>query len=597
MDDTTNISPQPLHWRQGTLFQACLGSVLLFLSFPPFDLWWLAWGALIPWLRLIAVANLSGRRPWLALYAAGFLFWAGVLYWLTLPHWAGIFSLLAMPGYLAFYTPAFVGISRALVHRWRMPLPVAAPLVWMGLEYARSWILTGFSMACLGHTQWHVLPLIQCADLGGATLVSGIVVLPSAVLVAWWYSASPRRNLGLVLGTVCTTAILVAACWYGSRWVSEPTSPILTVGLIQGSVDSYFDERAMSAAEVLNQYGRLTEVLTYAWRERTTGEPSPKNLETDFKSNVELTRDRLLKMQPLPQKIDLIVWPESMYREPPITFAPEYVPPAEAQITPATFELENRRKIIEFFRQRTPLGTAIIFSSDRVYYHTTNPEYYERFNSAFFIDQTGVLQAPYDKQHLVPFGEFIPFGHWLPWIYQVSHLSGGLTAGEAARSFEIINAAGRTVRIAPNICYESVMPQVIRAQMLELAAAGKTPDVLVSVTNDGWFFGSSELDLHLRCGVFRAIEARRPLLTAANTGFSANIDPAGRILDQGARRETDVLLVNALEFTSPTARELSPYVRYGEVPGKAGWYLICLVAAGEIVFALQRRRSRMEQAG
>lgn len=591
MDDTTNISRQPLRWRQGTLFQAGLGSVLLFLSFPPFDLWPLAWVALIPWLRLIAVTKLPGRRPWLALYAAGFLFWAVVLYWLTLPHVAGILSLLALPGYLAFYTPAFVGVCRALVHRWRMPLPVAVPLVWMGLEYARTWILTGFSMAGLGHTQWQVLPLIQCADLAGASLVSGIVTLPSAVLVAWWYSASPRRNIELACGGVCTTAIIVAACWYGSSWLREPMSPILTAGLIQGNVDSYFDERAMTTAEVMSHYGELTTILTSAMHELKTGEKMPAEIGKNFESNVALTRDRLRTMEPLPQKIDLIVWPESMYREPPVTFAPEYVPPAQAQITPAMFELENRKKILDFFRLRTPAGTAIIFGSDRVYYRTSVPDYYERFNSAFFIDQNGTMQQPYDKQHLVPFGEFIPLGRMMPWIYSVSHLSGGLSAGEAARSYDLVNAAERTVRIAPSICYETVMPQVIRAQMLELAAADKTPDVLVSVTNDGWFFGSSELDLHLRCGVFRAIEARRPLLIAANTGFSGNIDPLGRILDQGARRKPDVLLVNAMELSSPAARELSPYLRYGEVPGKAGWFLICLVAAGEIFFFIKSRKA------
>jgi apolipoprotein N-acyltransferase len=252
MDDAKSITRESLRWRQGTLFQACLGSVLLFLSFPPFDLWPLAWVALIPWLRLIVVPELPGRRPWLSLYASGFLFWGVVLYWLTLPHIAGILSWLALPGYLAFYTPAFVGACRALVHRWRMPLPVAVPLVWMGLEHARTWVLTGFSMAGLGHTQWQVGPLIQCADLAGASLVSGIVTLPSAVLVAWWYSASPRRNLALACGSVCTASIITAACLYGNSWLREPASPILTAGLIQGNVDSYFDHRAMSSAEVLN---------------------------------------------------------------------------------------------------------------------------------------------------------------------------------------------------------------------------------------------------------------------------------------------------------------------------------------------------------
>ena len=94
------------------------------------------------------------------------------------------------------------------------------------------------------------------------------------------------------------------------------------------------------------------------------------------------------------------------------------------------------------------------------------------------------------------------------------------------------------VRIAPNICYESVLSHVIRRQVNALAAEGREPDMLVNLTNDGWFWGSSELDMHLACGVFRAVECRKPLLIAANTGFSAWIDGDGRILEQGPRRAT-----------------------------------------------------------
>ena len=97
-------------------------------------------------------------------------------------------------------------------------------------------------------------------------------------------------------------------------------------------------------------------------------------------------------------------------------------------------------------------------------------------------------------------------------------------------------------RIAPNICYETVLPQVIRRQVNTLAAEGREPDILVNLTNDGWFWGSSELDMHLVCGVFRAVECRKPLLVAANTGFSAWIDSDGDIRQQGPRRDTAILL-------------------------------------------------------
>ena len=107
--------------------------------------------------------------------------------------------------------------------------------------------------------------------------------------------------------------------------------------------------------------------------------------------------------------------------------------------------------------------------------------------------------------------------------------------------------------------------------------------MLVNLTNDGWFWGSSELDLHLMCGVFRAVECRKPLAIAANTGFSAVIDADGRILVQGPRRDTDVVVADV-----PLDTRRSPYVRFGD--WGAG---LCLL------FGLEhggRRLRQMEQA-
>jgi apolipoprotein N-acyltransferase len=115
----------------------------------------------------------------------------------------------------------------------------------------------------------------------------------------------------------------------------------------------------------------------------------------------------------------------------------------------------------------------------------------------------------------------------------------GLTAGEQA----IVERIGG-VRFAPSICYETVIPHLFRRQIHQLRAEDREPDVLVNLTNDGWFWGSSELDLHLICGVFRAVECRKPLLIAANTGFSAWIDGEGRIVEQGPRRETGFILAD-----------------------------------------------------
>ena len=98
------------------------------------------------------------------------------------------------------------------------------------------------------------------------------------------------------------------------------------------------------------------------------------------------------------------------------------------------------------------------------------------------------------------------------------------------------------MKVSPSICFESTVQHLIRRQVTTLARSGARPDLLVNVTNDGWFWGSSILDLHLTCNVFRAVELRLPLVVAANTGFSAHIDRNGHIVQQGPRRAEQVIL-------------------------------------------------------
>ncbi len=117
------------------------------------------------------------------------------------------------------------------------------------------------------------------------------------------------------------------------------------------------------------------------------------------------------------------------------------------------------------------------------------------------------------------------------------------------------------MRIAPNICYENTIPHLIRGHVSELRARNEEPDLLINLTNDGWFFGSTELDLHLACAVFRAVECRKPFLIAANTGFSAAIDANGVIQNQARRRETDLLVV-----TPELDSRRSPYLTLGDLP-------------------------------
>jgi apolipoprotein N-acyltransferase len=159
-------------------------------------------------------------------------------------------------------------------------------------------------------------------------------------------------------------------------------------------------------------------------------------------------------------------------------------------------------------------------------------------------------------------------------------MPGGLTPGTRA---EVAQVKG--YRLAPNICFESVIPHVVRRQVAQLRARGEEPDILVNVTNDGWFWGSGILDLHLQCSVLRAIEHRKPVLIAANTGFSAHIDGNGVVQQLGPRRKTDVLYVEVL----PDGRQ-SLYSRTGDVFGWA-CAIVTLVALAQGIWKRMRRRN------
>jgi apolipoprotein N-acyltransferase len=505
------LAPRAVAFWQSTLGLGLLGGLLVYLALPPFSLWPLVWVAPAPWLLLIRQTELSGHRPYRTLWLVGFLFWLAAIHWLRLPHWTTYFGWLALSFYLAFYVPVFIGLSRVAVQRLRISIIVAAPAVWAGLELARGHLLSGFTMGALSHTQIRWPAVIQIADVIGDYGVSGLVILVAACVARM----IPWRGQKLALWPVVPlAAVLAGMVGYGHwRMASESLRPGPTVALIQGSIDVEIktDDKKLNA--VLDEYLKLSK--------------------------------RALEEQP---NIDLVVWPETMYRYPLFVFAEGFQPPENWQNKPDELRhtsLKNLRDTQEYFRSiveekySAPLPPALLLGIDAIVFSNAGGEHYHEdiFNSALFIDSQGEPMARYDKMHPVMFGEYIPFADWLPFLYRVTPLTGGLTSGTKGVSQKLGD-----VRYAPDICYETVIPHLIRRQVLQLREQGEEPDVLVNITNDGWFRGSSELDMHLACGVYRAVEMRKPLLISANTGFSAWIDSDGRIVQQGARRAGDVII-------------------------------------------------------
>jgi apolipoprotein N-acyltransferase len=527
-----------------TAILAFLGAILLWASFPPLDAWPLAWLAPIPWVLLIRRKTLSGRHPYAVLLLAGFCFWMGVLHWLRLPHPATSVGWVALSFYFAFYITAFVALTRLAVHRFGFPLVLAAPLVWTGLELARAHLLTGMTMASLGHTQYRWIELIQISDLTGAYGVSFLVMFTAASLARML----PLKEDG---GTPCLPSdVSGSSPGSSSSWNFWP---LLGVAVLLGAALLYAHFRLATTGE--EEEGPKIALIQGSVDIEMRYNPAMK--EQIAREYVELSQEAVAKHP----GIDLVVWPETMFltgvefNDSLITFAPDAMPPAQFDGSPSEFQQWLPRaaegSAWKMGQMAKKLGVSLLLGVDRGHFCGDGVTSH---NSAAFVGRDGRMQGYYDKMHLVMFGEYVPFARRFPWLQRLTPLPISVTAGERPVAFDL-----KDVRIAPNICYETVLPHLIRNQVNTLAAEGREPDILVNLTNDGWFWGSSELDLHLVCGVFRAVECRKPLLIAANTGFSAWIDGDGRIQAQGRRRAKDIIVAQPR-----VDRRWSAYLHYGD---------------------------------
>ncbi|MEX2316300.1 MAG: apolipoprotein N-acyltransferase [Pirellulales bacterium] len=558
--------PTSLPWYRSTLIVALVGSLFLWAALPPLALGWLGWLAPVPWLLLVRGETLPGRRPYRSLYFAGFAFWLAAIHWLRLPHPLVYFGWLALSAYLACYLPVFVGLSRVAVHRLGVPLWLAAPVVWTGLELARAHVMTGFMMGSLAHTQVEWPAVIQIADLFGEYSVDFLIVLVAAGVAQTAligievrqgdketrrpgdsstisFSLSPPLLVSLSL--LPAIVALAAALAYGRLRLSvegpPPDGLTVRLALIQGNNLADWKQDPARQRQIMEEYLHLSNDAIAKARAQGDGRPA-----------------------------DLVVWPETMFRVPLMSFDPGYQLPVKASVTKEALSAAAPR---ELARLVAAIGTPVLVGIDRIHYlpsDSTAPDKqrFEAYNSAVLVDRKGQLVGTYDKVHLVVFGEYVPFARWLPFLKGLSSLTGSVEAGAGPVALCVDG-----VCYAPNICYETVMPHVIRRQMTTLHDAGTPADVLVNLTNDAWYWGSSELEQHLACGVFRAIETRRPLVIAANGGISAWIDHLGRVRAQSPKQMPDVILAD-VELNRTLSETF--YMRTGD--WFAGVCLACCLA-------------------
>ena len=509
------------------LITACVSLAILWISFPPigplFRLFWLAWFAPVPLIWLVINRRLPAKRPYWQLFYAGFLYWLATFYFIPIPHPALWLGWLAVSAYMAIYTPLFVGISRTMVHRFGIPEVVAIPMTWTGLEWFRCNFATGMAMYCLSHTQFKHPQLIQVADLSGAyTLTFAMMVCATGLAMLSLKLVRPKLDTKsngwptIVVSSAFAAGIFAAVFFYGQYRLNEQiefrNENTLTFGLIQTSEDVIF------------------------------ARPTKLQIQTQVENKFSLTWEARRKWDDL----DLIVWPESglnPYSDLLSDYDKDYT--VEILTNEITRFWSDATGFPRMFNTPLPLLTGG---------GTEDPENNERFNAGLLISTDGSITNRYFKNHLVMFGEYVPFARQFPFINSISPIP-SLTPGS---KFEVMELDG--VKIAPSICFETTVPHFVRRQINTLSENGTEPDVMVNLTNDGWFYGTSCLDAHLACNVFRAVEMRKPHLICANTGFSGEIDTCGRMVQVGPRRESTVIRVEV----RPIVRE-SVYRKIGDI--------------------------------
>ncbi len=538
-----------------------ISAVLLWSTFPPAEWWWLAWVALVP-LFLLVRSERSRPSIYLGAWVGGFAFWLLAIQWVRFTDDSAWLGWVVMALALSFWWPAFLVLARLAVRRLRLPMMVAAPVVWVGLEYVRAYVLTGFPWYYLAHSHYRVANLIQLADVTGALGISFLIAMANA----WWVDlatlpllrptgAGPRLTRPQVTRLAILGSLLAATLGYGTfrvtsaRFREGPRLALIQSSLLQSR------KTAAKASEILAVYARLIE--------RAAGDP---------------------------RRPDLIVWPETSY---PFRFVA-----IDPKIDPATFDrqarevapdskpsdwLEGRRKVTAHLHEMTDrlrvpmLVGALTYDFQR--------DGFSKYNSAILIEPGVATIQSYHKLHLVPFGEYVPLVDALPWLTALTPYRGtqvpSLNFGREAAWFTL----GR-FGFAAAICFEDTVPQVVR-RFFDERKAGHPPDLLINQSNDGWFHGSAEHDMHLAVSIFRAIENRVPLARAVNTGVSAFIDGNGRILESLPKLREGVLA-----RTIPLDDRTSLYSSWGDWLG-----LSCLaVTTGLIPLAWTRSVLRRRHA-
>ncbi|MDD5680117.1 MAG: apolipoprotein N-acyltransferase [Candidatus Omnitrophica bacterium] len=452
-----------------SVFLSLSSAALLVLAFPNFQISIFAWLALIPILYLIE--NSSAGKAFILSYLTGVFFFLGALYWLTYVSRLGYF-ILAL--YLALFFGLFGLFSNIFFKkfknsRYAFLLCLILPSLWVLTEFLRGTLLTGFPWCVLGYTQYKNPVLIQIADITGCYGVSFLIVMVNFVLYSFLIfllKKAPKEKIIFlnIQAVLLGITILVFISYANYRFGEREIDTGIRLSVVQGSIEQFKKWDPSYQNYIMVRYDTWTG---------------------------EVARD----------KAELIIWPE--------TAIPGFLDDDE---------------IRSYLKEVAEANEAPLFTGAITYKSGAEKDYY--FNSAVLFTRSGDIYRQYDKIHLVPLGEYIPFESRIPFFRNsINTEIGDLTAGREFTTFDIKAKDGRSYKYAAIICFEDIFPDLAR----HFARGGA--DFLINITNDAWFKESGEQLQHAQASVFRAVENRVAVIRAANNGFSCLISPNGIIED------------------------------------------------------------------
>jgi apolipoprotein N-acyltransferase len=502
-------------WPVRLILLAATTGILLPYCFPKYDVGLLAWVALIP----LHIALDSSRRSqafWLG-WLAGIISSTGIMSWVvTAMHTYGKVPVVVSYGVmllLTAYLGLFVALYSAGVVWFRTLVPryglFAAPCLWVTLELLRTYLLSGLPWSLLGYSQHRQLDLIQIADHLGVYGVSFLIVLANIALAELYLWLMPLfrgfRPARLPWELVTTSAMLVGLSWaYSTSLISDEgmagSKSTLQIGVVQPNIDQGMKWDQAYRDETIRRFDRLTGSFGYG--------------------------------------TDLVIWPEAA--------------------TPFIYEREpvyQLQLVAMAYRASAPL----LFGSPAVRFDGERKPFL--LNSAYLLSPEGQLLGRYDKQHLVPFGEYIPLKSSL--LFFLDKMVEGIGDFQAGPGPTILSfqpkpsdawPSPRTIKFGVVICYEVIFPDLVR----RIAAGGA--EFLVTITNDAWFGDSSAPWQHFSMVVFRSVENHLAFARAANTGISGFIDPFGRVIEA-----SPLFTETALQAAVAIRQTRTFYSRHGDV--------------------------------